>query len=182
MSSSGGKEQEKLREILLGCPLTEELKWGKPCYTYEGHNVVIMQPFKDYLALMFFKGALLDDSSSVLITFGEHTRAARRIRFTDVQAIEAMEPVLKSCVDRAIAVEKAGLKVDFEKDRSLPIPEEFQKRLDEDPALSAAFDGLTPGRQREYLLYFSSAKQSKTRESRVEQSVQRICEGKGRRA
>jgi uncharacterized protein YdeI (YjbR/CyaY-like superfamily) len=174
-------EQKRLREVLLDTPLSEELKWGKPCYTFDGHNIVIMQPFKHCLALMFFKGALLNDPNNVLVKFGEHTRSARRIEFTTVQEIVELEPVVKAYIDEAIDAEKAGLKVDSEQDGELPVPEEFQAKLDENPALRTAFEGLTPGRQREYLLHFSSAKQSQTRESRVEKSIPRILEGIGLR-
>jgi uncharacterized protein YdeI (YjbR/CyaY-like superfamily) len=174
-------EQKRLREVLLDTPLSEALKWGKPCYTFDGHNIVIMQPFKHCMALMFFKGALLNDPNKVLVKFGEHTRSARRIEFTTVQEIVELEPVVKAYIDEAIDAEKAGLKVDDEQDSELPVPEEFQAKLDENPALRTAFEGLTPGRQREYLLHFSSAKQSQTRESRVEKSIPRILEGIGLR-
>lgn len=173
------EEMEQLRMISLDCGLTEELKWGKPCYSFQRSNIVIIQPFKEFCALMFFKGALLKDPNGVLEKPGENTRVARRIPFTGVPEIVEMEPILKSYIKEAIEVEKAGLKVDFKKNRELIFPEEFQKKLDESPALKTAFDALTPGRQRGYILYFSGAKQSKTRESRVEKCMQKILNGKG---
>jgi uncharacterized protein YdeI (YjbR/CyaY-like superfamily) len=173
------EEMEKLRMICLDCGLTEELKWGKPCYTFENSNIVIVQGFKEYCALLFVKGALLKDANGILITQTENTQAARQIRFTNVREIVEMEPILKAYVYEAIEVEKAGLKVDFKKTTEFIIPEEFQKKLDENPALKAAFEALTPGRQRAYILYFSQPKQSKTRESRVEKYTQQILNGKG---
>jgi uncharacterized protein YdeI (YjbR/CyaY-like superfamily) len=172
-------ELEKLRTIILDCDLTEELKWGAPCYTFQKNNVVLMRGFKEYCALLFFKGALLSDAHGILVKPGEHTQAGRQIRFTSAQEVIEMEPILKAYIYEAIEVEKAGLKVDFEEKTELVFPEEFQKKLDEDPALKAAFDALTPGRQRAYNLYFAAPKQSKTRESRVERYVQRILDGKG---
>jgi uncharacterized protein YdeI (YjbR/CyaY-like superfamily) len=173
------EEFKKLRMIVLDCGLTEELKWGKPCYTFQKSNVVILQGFKEYCALMFFKGALLKDANGILIKPGERTQAGRQIRFTHVREIVEMEPVLKAYIDEAIEVEKAGLKVNFKKTSDFIIPEEFQNKLDEIPALKTAFDTLTPGRQRAYILYFSTPKQSKTRESRVEKCIKRILDGKG---
>jgi uncharacterized protein YdeI (YjbR/CyaY-like superfamily) len=173
------EEMEKLRMICLDCGLTEELKWGKPCYTFENSNIVIVQGFKEYCALLFVKGALLKDANGILITQTVNTQAARQIRFTNVREIVEMEPILKAYVYEAIEVEKAGLKVDFKKTTEFIIPEEFQKKLDENPALKAAFEALTPGRQRAYILYFSAPKQSKTRESRVEKYTQQILNGKG---
>ena len=172
-------EQERLRDILLDCGLTEELKWRKPCYSFDGHNIAIIQPFKKILSLMFFKGALLQDADGALADFGEHVRAARRMEFTNLQDINEKEESLRSLVDEAIEVERSGLSVDFEGDRELPVPEELQRQLDKNAALREAFSALTPGRQRGYILHFSGAKQSKTRESRVEQSIPRILEGLG---
>ena len=172
------EELAKLRMIILDCGLTEELKWGKPCYTFQKSNIVIIQGFKEFCALLFCKGALLNDANGILKRPGENTQAARRIPFTNVREIAEMEPMLKAYIYEAIEVEKAGLKVDFKKNPE-PIPEEFQNKLDEIPALKTAFDALTPGRQRAYVLYFSGAKQSKTRESRVEKCMQQILNGKG---
>lgn len=173
------KELEKLRMIILDCPLTEEFKWGVPCYTFQESNVVLMHVFKDYCALLFHKGALLNDAHGILVQQTENVQAARQIRFTDVRDIVEMEPVLKAYIYEAIEVEKAGLKVAFKKTAEYTIPEEFQRKLDEEPALKAAFEALTPGRQRGYILYFSAAKQSKTRESRVEKYTRQILDGKG---
>ncbi|HET7629591.1 MAG TPA: YdeI/OmpD-associated family protein [Bacillales bacterium] len=168
----------KLRAIVLDCGLTEEQKWGMPCYTFEKKNVVLLSAFKEYCALSFFKGALLKDAHHMLDKPGENTQAARLIRFTHVQEICDLEPVLKAYIHEAVEVEKAGLQVDFKKEPE-PIPEEFQIKLDENPQLKEAFEGLTPGRQRAYILYFSGAKQSKTRTSRVENYIPHILDGKG---
>src|ERR1017187_8115763 len=173
------EESEKLRAILLTCPLTEELKWGKPCYTFQESNVVIIHGFKNYCALLFCKGALLKDPKGILIQQTENVQAARQIRFTNVRQIAEMVPVLKAYVREAIAAEKAGLEVKYKKTSDFKIPEELQNRFDEDLAFKKAFDALTPGRQRGYILYFSGAKQSKTRESRVEKCMQQILNGKG---
>jgi len=173
------KEMEKLRRILLGCQLTEELKWGKPCYTFQASNVVIMLPLKEYCALLFCKGVLLKDGPGILIKAGENTQAARQIRFTHIREIVEMETILKDYFHQAIEVEKAGLEVIYKKTTDFKIPEELQKQLDTIPALKTAFGALTPGRQRGYILYFSAAKQSKTRESRIEKCRQRILRGKG---
>ena len=173
------EEFEKLRMIILDCGLTEELKWGKPCYTFQKSNIVLIHGFKEYCALLFFKGALLKDANGILIQQTENVQAARQIRFTNVREIVEMKPILKAYINEAIEVEKAGLKVNFKKTSEFIIPEEFQNKLDESPALKTAFDALTPGRQRGYLLYFSAAKQSKTRESRVEKCMQQILNGKG---
>ena len=173
------KEMQKLRRISLGCGLTEELKWGKPSYTFQKSNIVIIQGFKEFCALLFCKGALLNDANGILIKPGENTQAGRQIRFTNVREIVEMETILKAYIYEAIEVEKAGLKVNFKKITELIIPEEFQNKLDEIPALKTAFDALTPGRQRAYILYFSAPKQSKTRESRVEKCMQQILNGKG---
>jgi uncharacterized protein YdeI (YjbR/CyaY-like superfamily) len=172
-------EFEKLRMIILDCQLTEELKWGVPCYTFEKRNIVLIHGFKEYCALLFVKGALLNDAKGILITQTENTQAARQIRFTNVREIVEMEPILKAYIFEAVEVEKAGLKVDFKKTSEFIIPEEFQNKLDEIPALKTAFEALTPGRQRAYILYFSQPKQSKTRVSRVEKCMPRILNGKG---
>ena len=165
--------------IILDCQLTEELKWGKPCYTFQKSNIVLIVGFKEYCALIFCKGALLNDANGILIKPGENTQAGRQIRFTNVGEIEEMEPILKAYIYEAIEVEKAGLEVNFKAKTELIYPEEFQKQLDENPALKAAFEALTPGRQRAYNLYFSAPKQSKTRVSRVEKCMQQILNGKG---
>ena len=173
------QEFKKLRMIILDCQLTEELKWGKPCYTFQKSNIVIIQGFKEYCALMFCKGALLNDAKRILIQQTENVQAARQIRFTNVRDIVGMETVLKAYIDEAVEVEKAGLEVNYKKTSEFIIPEEFQNKLDEIPALKTAFDALTPGRQRAYILYFSAPKQSKTRESRIEKCMQQILNGKG---
>ena len=168
------KEMEKLRRITLACGLTEELKWGKPCYTFQKSNIVIIQGFKEFCALLFCKGALLKDRHGILKKFG--WQAARRIPFSNVREIVEMEPILKAYICEA--KEKAGLKVNYKK-KPEPIPEELQNKLDESPALKTAFEALTPGRQRAYILYFSAAKQSKTRQSRIEKCMRQILTGKG---
>jgi uncharacterized protein YdeI (YjbR/CyaY-like superfamily) len=173
------EEFKKLRTIMLDFQLTEDLKWGKPCYTFQKSNIVIIQGFKEYCALLFVKGALINDAKGMLITQTENTQAARQIRFTNVREIVEMEPILKAYINEAIEVEKAGLKVDFKKTSEFSIPDEFQNKLDAIPALKTAFAALTPGRQRAYILYFSAPKQSETRESRVEKYTQRILDGKG---
>ncbi len=173
------EEFEKLRRIILDCPLTEELKWGCPCYTFQKSNIVLIHGFKEYCALLFFKGALLKDAHGILIQQTKNVQAGRQIRFTHVREIVKMEPILKTYINEAIEVEKAGLKVNFKKTADFTIPEEFQKKLDENPALKTAFDALTPGRQRGYIFYFSQPKQSKTRESRIEKYRQQILNGKG---
>jgi len=173
------KEIEKLRTIILDCELTEQLKWGVPCYTFENNNIVLIHVFKEYCALLFHKGALLKDPIGILVQQTENVQAARQIRFTNVEEIDEMEHILKAYIQEAIEVEKAGLKVDFKKTSEFNMPEEFQRKLDENPALKTAFEALTPGRQRGYLLYFSAPKQSKTRESRVEKYTQQILSGKG---
>ena len=173
------EEIEKLRMIVLDCGLTEELKWGAPCYTFQKSNIVLIHVFKEYCALLFFKGALLKNANGVLIQQTKNVQSARQIRFTNVREIVKMKPILKAHIYEAIEVEKAGLKVDFKAEKKLDFPEEFQKKLNKNPALKTAFDALTPGRQRAYNLYFSAPKQSKTRESRIEKSVQRILKGKG---
>jgi uncharacterized protein YdeI (YjbR/CyaY-like superfamily) len=173
------EELEKLRMILLDCQLTEELKWAKPCYTFQKSNIVIILPLKAYCALLFCKGALLNDANGILIKPGENTQAARQIRFTNVREIVEMEPVLKAYIYEAIEAEKAGLQVNFKENTELIFPEEFKNKLDTNFALKTAFDALTPGRQRAYNLYFSAPKQSKTREARVEKCMQQILNGKG---
>jgi uncharacterized protein YdeI (YjbR/CyaY-like superfamily) len=173
------EELAQLRLVILDCQLTEELKWGVPCYSFQKKNIVLIHGFKEYCALLFVKGALLNDAKGILITQTENTQAARQIRFSSIRDIVKMKPVLKAYIKEAIEVEKAGLKVSFKKTTEFIIPEEFQNRLDEIPALKTAFDALTPGRQRAYILYFSAPKQSKTRESRVEKCIQQILNGKG---
>jgi uncharacterized protein YdeI (YjbR/CyaY-like superfamily) len=173
------KELEQLRMIVLDCGLTEELKWGVPCYTFRDSNIVLIHVFKEYCALLFFKGALLNDPNGILVQQTENVQAARQIRFTNVREIGKMEPILKAYIYEAIEVEKAGLKVPLKKTADFNIPEEFQTKLDKSPALKTAFEALTPGRQRAYIFYFSQPKQSKTRASRVEKYVQQILNGKG---
>jgi len=173
------KELKKLRKIVLDCELTEELKWGVPCYTFENSNIVLIHVFKEYCAILFFKGALLKDAKGLLVQQTKNVQAARQIRFTNVREIVQMVTVLKAYLREAIEVEKAGLKVELKKTTEFSVPAEFQKKLDDIPALRTAFDALTPGRQRAYILHFSAAKQSKTRESRVEKCLQQILDGKG---
>jgi uncharacterized protein YdeI (YjbR/CyaY-like superfamily) len=173
------EEFEKLRAIILECGLTEELKWGQPCYTFENKNIVLIHGFKEYCAILFFKGVLLRDSKKVLIRQTENVQAGRQIRFTNVSEIVKIKPVLKTYIYEAVEVEKAGLKVNKKKTEDYKIPEEFQNKLNEIPALKSAFESLTPGRQRAYIFYFSQAKQSKTRASRVEKYLQKILNGKG---
>ncbi|MFZ0285874.1 MAG: DUF1801 domain-containing protein [Terriglobales bacterium] len=173
------EEFETLREIVLESPLTEEVKWGQACYTSDGQNVVLIHGFKEYCALLFFKGALLKDPKGILIQQTENVQSARQIRFTNVRQIVGMKPTLKAYIQEAIEVEKAGLKVKLKETSAFKAPEEFQKKLSESPALKKAFAALTPGRQRGYLFYFSAAKQSKTREARVEKCMPQILQGKG---
>jgi len=173
------KEIEQLRTIVLDCNLSETLKWGSPCYTYEDGNVVLIHTFKEYCALLFFKGALLKDPKELLIQQSENVQAARQMRFTSVQEITKLKTAIKACIKEAIAVEKAGLKVELKKTSEYAIPDEFKQVLKEDAALKKAFYALTPGRQRAYLLFFSSAKQAKTREARIEKSIDDIMNGKG---
>ncbi|HET9570998.1 MAG TPA: YdeI family protein [Bacteroidales bacterium] len=173
------EEFDKLRTIVLDSPLTEEVKWGNPCYTYQNKNVVLIHGFKEYCALLFFKGALLKDPHGLLIQQTEHVQAGRQIRFTNVAEIIEKEAILKTYIQQAIDVEKSGLKVEFKKNTELLLPEEFQNKLDEDPDLKKAFDALTPGRKRAYSFYFSEPKQSKTRESRVAKCIPQILIGKG---
>lgn len=173
------KEYEALRAIVLDCDLTEELKWGQPCYMFQKSNIVLIHGFKDYCALLFFKGALLKDKKKILIQQTENVQGARQIRFTNLREIEKLKSTLKAYIYEAVEVEEAGLKVDFKKTKEFPMPEEFQQKLDKNRSLKKAFEALTPGRQRGYLLYFSSAKQAKTRVSRVEKYIPVILEGKG---
>jgi len=173
------EEYETLRKIVLDCELTEDYKWMNPCYTFEKKNIVLIHGFKEYCALLFPKGALLQDSHGILIQQTENVQGARQIRFTNVQEIVEKEAVLKAYIYEAIEVEKAGLKVKVKKPEELIIPEELQHKFDEIPALKDAFTTLTPGRQRAYILYFSAAKQSKTRASRVEKCIPNILNGKG---
>ena len=173
------EELEKLRTIVLSSPLTEELKWGCPCYTFQESNIVLIHVLKEHCALLFFKGALLNDAEGILIQQTKNVQAARQIRFTNVREILEKKTVLKAYIYEAIEVEKAGLKVKFKKTSEYVIPEELQKKLNKTPALKTAFNALTPGRQRGYIVYFSQPKQSKTRESRVEKYVRQILNGKG---
>lgn len=173
------EELEKLRMIALDCQLTEEMKWGVPCYTFQKSNLVLIHASKEYCAFLFFKGALLSDTHNILVQQTGNVQASRQIRFTNVREIVEMETILKAYIYNAIEVEKAGLKVNLKKTAEFIIPEEFQTKLNEIPALKTAFEALTPGRQRAYILYFSAPKQSKTRESRVEKNMHQILKGKG---
>lgn len=173
------KEYAQMREIVLDCALTEELKWGQPCYTFQKKNIVLIHGFKEYCAYLFFKGALLKDDGHILIQQTEHVQSARQVRFTNVKDIVKLEKTLKAYIYESIEVERAGLKVKLKKTSEYTIPEEFQKKLDKNKALKIAFNALTPGRQRGYLYYFSQAKQSKTRESRIEKYIPQILKGKG---
>ncbi|MEI7491729.1 MAG: YdeI family protein [Bacteroidota bacterium] len=173
------EEFEKLRMIVLDSQLTEKLKWGVPCYTFQNRNLVLIHGFKEYCALLFFKGALLKDTHGILIRQTENVQASRQVRFTGIREIIELESILKAFVHEAIEVEKAGLKVELKKTSEYPIPLEFQNKLDENASLKASFKALTPGRQRAYLFYFSQPKQSKTRESRIEKYVSQILNGKG---
>ena len=173
------EEMDKLRSIALDCQLAEELKWGAPCYTYQNSNVILIHGFKEYCALLFFKGALLSDANKILIQQTENVQSARQIRFTDIQQINKKEKVIKAYIYEAIEVEKAGLKVVFKKKKEPSFPEEFQKILNKNAALKKAFFALTPGRQKGYVLHFSEAKQSKTRLSRIEKCMNLILQGKG---
>jgi uncharacterized protein YdeI (YjbR/CyaY-like superfamily) len=173
-------EFKKLRKIILEFDvLTEDLKWGQPCYAYEGKNVVLMHGFKEYCALLFHKGALMKDPKGILIQQTENVQAARQIRFTNLQSITKIEKTLKSYIQQAIDIEKAGLRVTFKKASEYKVPDEFKARLDASPSLKKAFQALTPGRQRGYLFYFSQPKQSTTRESRIDKCVPRIRDGLG---
>jgi uncharacterized protein YdeI (YjbR/CyaY-like superfamily) len=173
------EEYGKLRMICLDCGLTEELKWGQPCYTFQKSNIVLIHGFKEYCALLFFKGALLNDAHGILIQQTENVQVPRQMRFTNLVEIVELETTIKAYIHEAIEVEKAGLKVELKKTSDFKVPEEFQYKLDHIPALKAAFEALTPGRQRGYLFYFSQAKQSKTRKERVEKYIPKILAGKG---
>ena len=173
------EEYGTLRTIILDCGLTEELKWGQPCYTFQNSNIVLIHGFKEYCALLFFKGVLLKDPRRILIQQTPNVQAARQIRFTNVREIIKMQRTVKAYVYEAVEVEKAGLKVKLKKTSDYKIPDEFQQKLDSNPRLKAAFKALTPGRQRAFLFYFAQPKQSKTRESRIEKYVPQILKGKG---
>jgi uncharacterized protein YdeI (YjbR/CyaY-like superfamily) len=173
------EEYELLRKIALGSELVEELKWGCPCYTFGDKNVVLIHGFKDYCALLFMKGAIMKDPASVLIQQTENVQSARQMRFTSLDQIKEMKPVIESYIYEAATIEEAGLKVDLKKTTQYSVPDEFQRKLDENAVLRTAFQSLTPGRQRAYLLHFSSPKQSKTRESRIDKCTGQILEGKG---
>lgn len=169
----------QLRMIVLDCGLTEELKWGCPCYSFEGSNIVLIHVFKEYCALLFFKGALLKDSKNILIQQTKNVQAARQVRFTNVKEIVKLEKTLQAYIHQAVAVEKAGLKVELKTTTAYTVPEEFQTKLNKLPKLKTAFNALTPGRQRAYLLHFSAPKQASTREARVEKYIPQILNGKG---
>ena len=173
------KEYEKLRIIVLECGLTETLKWGKPCYTFQQNNIVLIHGFKEYCALLFHKGVLLNDTHNILIQQTENVQSARQLRFSNLEEIDTLESTIKAYIFEAIEVEKAGLKVKLKKTTEFNVPEEFQARLDENADLKAAFEALTPGRQRGYLLHFSQPKQPKTRVSRVDKCMAKILLGKG---
>lgn len=172
-------ELAELRRVVLDCGLTEELKWGMPCYTFDNNNVLMLAAFNDFASLSFFKGALLKDAGGLMDRPGENSQAVRRFRFTDVKAIRDLEPSLRAYIFEAIEVEKAGLKIDFKAKDELVFPAELIRKWEEDPAFKAAFDALTPGRQRGYNIFFTAPKQSKTRESRIEKAMPKIFEGKG---
>ena len=187
-AESWRQELEQLRRIVVDCQLTEELKWGVPCYTYPAgssgkhtrkSNIVLIHVFKEYCALLFFKGALLKDTNGILVQQTENVQAARQIRFTDVRDILKMEVILKAYIQEAVEVEKAGLKVNLKETTEFNIPEEFQQKLEQHPNLKRAFESLTPGRQRAYILHFSQPKRSITREARVEKCLTQILQGKG---
>ena len=169
----------ELRDIVLACGLTEELKWGNPCYTLNKKNIVLIHGFKEYCALLFMKGAILKDEQGLLIQQTENVQAARQIRFTSLEEIARLRPTIKAYIENAIEVEKKGLKVELKKASEQHIPQEFQLVLEDNPTLKSAFYGLTDGRQRRYLLYFSEAKQEKTRLARIEKYFQKILDGKG---
>lgn len=173
------QEIGKLREIALGCGLSEELKWGCPCYMRHKSNIVLIHVFKEYCAFLFFKGVLLQDRDGILVRQTENVQAARQVRFTSLKQINELEPILKAYIYEAIEVEKAGLKVPLKKTKEFAVAEEFREKLDKLPELKQAFEALTPGRQRAYLLYFSSARQSKTRLGRIEKNMPKILDGKG---
>lgn len=173
------QEYETLRMFILGCKLTEDLKWGCPCYTLNGKNIILIHGFKEYCAVLFFKGALLKDESGILIQQTPNVQIPRQVRFKSVKEIIKLEPILKKYIKEAVEVEKSGKKVVLKKTSEYNMPEEFQNKLDENAALKKAFYSLTPGRQRAYLFHFSQAKQPKTREERVEKYTKQILMGKG---
>lgn len=173
------EEFEKLRAIALSTELVEDLKWGCPCYTYEGKNIFLIHGFKEYCAILFFKGALMKDPDHILIRQSENVQAARQIRFTELQQIVDLEKNLQAYMFEAVEIEESGAKVEMKKTKEFEMPEEFQHQLDNDSILKEAFESLTPGRQRAYLLHFSSAKQPKTREARIEKCIPQILIGKG---
>jgi uncharacterized protein YdeI (YjbR/CyaY-like superfamily) len=173
------KELQLMRKIILDCGLTEELKWGTPCYTFQNRNIVLIHVFKEYCAVLFFKGALMNDSQGILIQQTANVQAARQVRFTKAPQIIAMEATLKAYIYEAIEVEKSGMKVKLKKTTEYKMPEEFSKKLNKISGLKTSFNSLTPGRQRAYLLYFSSAKQASTRETRIQKCIPKILEGKG---
>lgn len=179
------KELTQLRSIVLDCGLTEELKWGVPCYTFptpvsqQKKNIVLLHIFKEYCAMLFFKGSLLNDAQGILVQQTKQVQAARQVRFTNARDIVKKKTILKAYIYEAIEIEKAGLKVTLKKTAAYPVPREFKNILDKNPALESAFKALTPGRQRGYLLYFAAAKQSKTRESRVRKYTVHILSGRG---
>ncbi len=173
------EEFTRLRRILLDTGLSEDLKWGEPCYTLDGANIVLIHGFKDYCALLFFKGALMSDTAGVLIQQTKNVQAARQIRFTNADEISGMENVLKAYVAEAAEIERSGAKIDFKGTDEFAVPEEFQAKIDSTPSLKTAFEALTPGRQRAYLLHFAQPKQAKTRESRIEKAMPQILAGKG---
>ena len=172
-------EMEQLRQLLLDCGLTEEFKWRTPCYSFQGNNVVLIASFKSFCALSFLKGSLLQDTNGMLVQPGENSQAVRFFKFTNVSEIEELKPILKNYIYEAIEVEKAGLKVAFKSNKELELVDELKAILDKNLALKAAFESLTPGRQRAYNLFFEAAKQSKTRETRIEKYIPRILDGKG---
>jgi uncharacterized protein YdeI (YjbR/CyaY-like superfamily) len=178
-AKSWQEELEKLRMIILDCQLTEELKWGVPCYTFQNNNIVLIHVFKEYCAILFFKGALLNDTHGILVQQTKNVQAGRQVRFINVREITEQETILKAYIYEAIEVEKAGIKVPLKKTTEYEMPEEFHNKLDKIPVLKTAFEALTPGRQRAYILYFSAPKQSKTRESRIEKQMPQILKGKG---
>ena len=173
------EEYKKLRTIALSCGLVEELKWGTPCYTFQGNNIVLIHGFKEYCALLFFKGALMSNADGLRIQQTENVQSARQMRFINLQQIIEQEATIKVYIYEAIEIEKAGLKVTLKKTSDYPVPKEFQEKLASSPALKAAFEALTPGRQKGYLFHFGQAKQSKTREARIEKYIPKILEGKG---
>ena len=178
-STKWQKEEQQLRKIVLACGLEEELKWGHPCYTFEKRNIVLIHAFKEYCALLFFKGALMNDPDGILVQQTENVQVGRQVRFTNLKEIVKLAPTLKAYIYEAIEVEKAGLKVKLKKTTEFPMPEEFKKILNKNAALKTAFKALTPGRQRGYLLYFAAPKHSKTREARIEKYTKPILNGKG---